>query len=62
MAGNIWEGSVKYFNREVSVDDQRSDPKMIYPIADFDHTDPTAAAGWPRPPASTCIARRRCRS
>src|SRR5215203_921015 len=37
---NVWEGSVKYFNREVSVDDQRSDPKMIYPIADFDHTDP----------------------
>jgi hypothetical protein len=37
---NIWEGSVKYFNREVSVDDQRSDPKMVYPIVDFDHTDP----------------------
>jgi hypothetical protein len=37
---NIWEGSFKYFNREVSTDDQRADPKMIYPIVDFDHTDP----------------------
>jgi glucose/arabinose dehydrogenase len=37
---NIWEGSVKYFNREVSVEDQRSDPKMVYPIVDYDHTDP----------------------
>ena len=37
---NVWEGSVKYFNREVSVEDQRSDSKMVYPIVDYDHTDP----------------------
>ena len=37
---NVWEGSFKYFNREVSTEDQRSDPKMVYPIADYDHTDP----------------------
>jgi hypothetical protein len=37
---NIWEGSVKYFGREVSTEDQRADPKMIYPIVDYDHTDP----------------------
>src|SRR5712671_6857866 len=37
---NIWEGTFKYFNREVSTDDQRGDPKMIYPIVDFDHSDP----------------------
>jgi glucose/arabinose dehydrogenase len=37
---NIWEGSFKYYNREVSTVDQRSDPKMIYPIVDYDHTDP----------------------
>jgi hypothetical protein len=37
---NVWEGSFKYYNREVSTDDQRADPKMIYPIVDFDHTDP----------------------
>jgi glucose/arabinose dehydrogenase len=37
---NVWEGSFKYFNREVSTEEQRSDPKMVYPIAEFDHTDP----------------------
>ena len=33
-------GSFKFFNREVSTEDQRSDPKMVYPIVDYDHTDP----------------------
>jgi hypothetical protein len=37
---NIWEGSFRYFNREVGTEDQRSDPKMVYPIVDYDHTDP----------------------
>ena len=37
---NIWEGSFKYFNREVSIEEQRADPKMVFPIAEFDHTDP----------------------
>jgi hypothetical protein len=37
---NIWEGSLKYFSREVSTEDQRADPKMVYPIVDYDHTDP----------------------
>jgi hypothetical protein len=37
---NIWEGSFKYYTREVGIEDQRSDPKMIYPIVEFDHTDP----------------------
>ena len=37
---NVWEGSFKYYNREVSTEDQRADPKMVYPIAEFDHTDP----------------------
>ncbi len=37
---NVWEGSFKFFNREVSTEDQRSDPKMVYPIVDYDHTDP----------------------
>jgi hypothetical protein len=36
----VWEGSFKYFNREVSIEDQRGDPKMVYPIAEYDHTDP----------------------
>ena len=37
---NVWEGSFRYYNREVSTEEQRSDPKMIYPIVDYDHTDP----------------------
>jgi glucose/arabinose dehydrogenase len=37
---NIWEGSFKYYGREVSTEGQRADSKMIFPIAEFDHTDP----------------------
>jgi hypothetical protein len=37
---NIWEGSFRYYGREVSTDNQRADVKMIFPIAEFDHTDP----------------------
>ena len=42
---NVWEGSFKYFNREVSTDDRRSDKSMIYPIVDFDHSDPLFPSG-----------------
>jgi hypothetical protein len=42
---NVWEGSLKYFNREVSVEDQRGDPKMVFPIVDFDHSDPLFPTG-----------------
>ncbi len=37
---NIWEGSFKFHGREVSIEDQRGDPAMTYPVVDFDHTDP----------------------
>jgi glucose/arabinose dehydrogenase len=37
---NVWEGSFRFYNREVSIEEQRSDPKMVYPIVDYDHTDP----------------------
>jgi len=37
---NVWEASFRYYGREVSIENPRSDPKMIYPIAEFDHTDP----------------------
>jgi glucose/arabinose dehydrogenase len=37
---NVWEGSFKYYNREVSIEDQRGDPTMVYPVAEYDHTDP----------------------
>jgi hypothetical protein len=36
---NVWEASFRYFGREVGVEDRRSDAKMIFPIAEFDHTD-----------------------
>jgi hypothetical protein len=42
---NIWEGSFKYYNREVSIEDQRGDPKVTFPIVDFDHTDPLFPSG-----------------
>jgi hypothetical protein len=37
---NVWEGSFRFYNREVSTEAQRSDPNMVYPIVDYDHTDP----------------------
>jgi glucose/sorbosone dehydrogenase len=37
---NIWEGSFRFYGREVGIEDQRGDPKMTYPVVDFDHTDP----------------------
>lgn len=42
---NIWEGSFKYYNREVSIEDQRGDSKMTFPIVDFDHSDPLFPSG-----------------
>lgn len=42
---NIWEGSFKYHGREVSIEDQRGDSKMIFPIVEFDHTDPLFQRG-----------------
>jgi hypothetical protein len=37
---NVWEGSFRFFNREVGTEDQRSDPNMVYPVVEYDHTDP----------------------
>ncbi len=42
---NVWEASFRYYTREVGIEDRRSDPKMIYPIAEFDHTDPLFPSG-----------------
>jgi hypothetical protein len=42
---NVWEGSFKYYGREVGLDEQRGDPRMTYPIVDFDHTDPLFPGG-----------------
>ena len=40
LGWNVWEASFKFFSREVSIEDQRADPKMTYPVAEYDHRDP----------------------
>lgn len=41
LGWNIWEGSFRYLGRSgVSTDSARGDPALVYPIAEFDHTDP----------------------
>jgi len=37
---NVWEGSFRYYGREVSIEDQRGDANVKFPIVEFDHTDP----------------------
>jgi glucose/arabinose dehydrogenase len=37
---NVWEGSFRFFNRELGTEDQRGDPNMVYPVVEYDHTDP----------------------
>jgi hypothetical protein len=54
---NVWEGSFKYFNREVSTTISAATRRWSIPIAEFDHTDPICS-GSPPPPASTPIATR----
>ena len=43
---NVWEGSFKYFNREVSIEEQRGDPKMTYPDRRLRPHRSAAASGW----------------
>jgi hypothetical protein len=40
LGWNKWEGSFTYGGREVGMANQRGDPEVTYPIAEFDHTDP----------------------
>lgn len=41
LGWNTWEGSFQYKGREgVSLDNQRGDPKMIFPIVEWDHSNP----------------------
>lgn len=35
-----WEGSYKYVNRQVDLDNPRSEAGMIWPIVEYDHKDP----------------------
>jgi hypothetical protein len=40
LGWNVWEGSFTYGAREVGTANRRGDPKVTYPIAEFDHRDP----------------------
>jgi hypothetical protein len=42
LGWNIWEGSYKFAGRgRVYTDNPRGDPKMTYPVVEYDHEDPT---------------------
>jgi hypothetical protein len=41
LGWNDWEGSFRFISRQaVGVEQPRSDPKVTYPIAEWDQTDP----------------------
>jgi glucose/arabinose dehydrogenase len=40
LGWNIWEGSFPYGPGQVGTENRRGDPKVTYPIVEFDHTDP----------------------
>jgi len=41
LGWNVWEGSYKFIGRQaVSTESTRSDPKMVYPIVEWDQLDP----------------------
>jgi glucose/arabinose dehydrogenase len=41
LGWNVWEGSLRFYGREgVLLGESRTDPEIIYPIAEYDHTDP----------------------
>jgi hypothetical protein len=41
LGWNVWEGSYRYGGRQgVSIQSPRSDPAMVYPIAEWDQLDP----------------------
>lgn len=40
LGWNVWEGSFTYGAREVGTANRRGDPKMTYPVVEFDHRDP----------------------
>ena len=40
LGWNVWEGSFTYGPGKVGTENPRGDPKVTYPIVEFDHTDP----------------------
>jgi hypothetical protein len=40
LGWNKWEGSYRYANRSVSLDNPRSEPGLTWPVVEYDHQDP----------------------
>jgi len=40
LGWNKWEGSYRYVNRNITLENPRSEPGMTWPVVEFDHTDP----------------------
>jgi hypothetical protein len=40
LGWNAWEGSFRYIERAVSLENQRADPKLTYPIVEWGQPDP----------------------
>lgn len=45
LGWNKWEGSFIYAGRQVNLENQRGDPEVLFPIVEFDHTDPLFGRG-----------------
>ena len=41
LGWNVWEGSYRYVSRAVMTESPRSDPKITYPIVEWDQLDPS---------------------
>jgi hypothetical protein len=40
LGWNTWEGSYRYVNFQVSLDDPQGETGLVWPIAEYDHADP----------------------
>ena len=46
LGWNKWEGSYRYANRSVTLDNPRSEAGLTWPVAEFDHSDPILASRY----------------
>lgn len=46
LGWNMWEASFRFLSRtEIRLDEKRADPKVTYPLVEFDHTDALFPSG-----------------
>jgi hypothetical protein len=46
LGWNTWEASFRFISRtEIRLNEKRSDPKVTYPLVEFDHSDPLFPSG-----------------